>query len=109
MAGSSRGGIGGTGHEEVACLQISRKNQLMSDEAVQMSDGTGSMMILVPYGVTDLVALGAGFTCLFATVGRGHDGWGDRGGRELDGEEQRKANRALKLLGMTEVLPLHGR
>ena len=86
----------------------------MSDEAVQMSDGTGSMMILVPYGVTDLVALGAGFTCLFATVGRGHDGWGDRGGRELDGrevdrEERRKANRALKLLGMTEVLPLHGR
>jgi hypothetical protein len=74
----------------------------MSDEAVQMSDETGSMMILVPYGVTDLVALGAGFTCLFAAVGRGHDGWGDRGGRELDG-------RALKLLGMTEVLPLHGR
>jgi hypothetical protein len=86
----------------------------MSDEAVQMSDETGSMMILVPYGVTDLVALGAGFTCLFATVGRGHDGWrtgagGRWGGREVDGEEQRKANRALKLLGMTEVLPLHGR
>jgi hypothetical protein len=34
----------------------------MSDEAVQMSDEAVLMMVLVPYGVTVLVAVGAGFT-----------------------------------------------
>jgi hypothetical protein len=62
MAGSSRGGIVGAGHEKAAFLQVSRKNQLMSDEAVQMSDEAVLMMVLVPYRVTDLVAVGAGFT-----------------------------------------------
>jgi hypothetical protein len=60
MAGSSRGGIDGAGHEKRAFLQVSQKNQLISDEAVQIRDEAVLMRVLVPYGVTVLVGRGRG-------------------------------------------------
>jgi hypothetical protein len=71
MAGSSRGGIDGAGHEKRAFLQVSQKNQLISDEAVQIRDEAVLMRVLVPYGVTVLVAVGGGASSAFLPLTAG--------------------------------------